>query len=95
MKESWGVLEQRINPTKKDYIKVDVSSGALKKNKAYDYYECDYCGDKIINTNKAEDRTGGILHVPISSSKSLNLAICNKCLRNTLSEINKKYKINL
>ena len=68
----------------------------VKKEKLYDYYICDYCGNEILKTNKVEDRTGGVLIVPQSrtgSFKKLQVALCNGCLNKFLNEL-ELYRIN-
>ena len=60
----------------------------------YEYYICDYCGDKIILTKKEDERMGGILNTPINDFKVLKLALCSKCLKQALKEINEFYNTN-
>ena len=45
-----------------------------KKKKIYEYYRCDFCGEKIILTEKYDERTGGIVKIPISLTKIISLA---------------------
>lgn len=90
-------LECRVKPIKLTSYKIEElgnSTVKTKKKKDYDYYICDYCKEKIILSKKIDDRTGGILKVPITSHKMLNLAVCNKCLRPVLKEINDNYRTN-
>lgn len=91
---NFKVLEYRVEPVKLTNYKIEEignSTVKTKKKKDYDYYICDNCREKIIISKKIEDRNGGIMKVPINSYKSLNLAICNRCLRPVLKEINKFY----
>ena len=91
------VLECRIDPVKKTQYSIKEKGNSTvktKKEKEYDYYICDYCKERIVVTKKQEDRTGGIMSVPITSSKSLNLALCCKCLKPALKEINNHYRTN-
>ena len=61
----------------------------------YEYYICDYCGDKIIlNKQKEDERKGGILNAPIKDFRDLKLALCSKCLKQALKEINEFYNTN-
>lgn len=90
-------LECRVKPIKLTNYKIEElgnSTVKTKKKKDYDYYICDNCKEKIILSKKTDERTGGILKVPITSYKMLNLAVCNKCLKPVLKAINKAYKTN-
>lgn len=59
-----------------------------KKEKLYDYYECDYCGQEIKILEKRQEMTGGIVTIPLSITKKreLKLVLCNKCLKPLLKE---------
>lgn len=90
-------LECRVKPIKLTNYKIEElgnNTVKTKKKKDYDYYICDYCKEKIILSKKIEDRTGGIVEIPIDSYKRLNLALCNKCLKPVLELINKAYGTN-
>jgi len=90
-------LENRDKPEKFTHYIIEQKGNNVvktKKKKDYDYYICDRCKEKIIMTKKYDERKGGLLSIPISDSKSLELALCNSCLKPTLKEINKQYKSN-
>lgn len=91
------VLECRLEPAKlSHYIIEQLGNNTVKtkKKKAYDYYICDNCKERIILSKKINERTGGIMKVPINSYKCLNLALCNKCVKTVLKELNKFYGTN-
>ena len=90
-------LECRVEPIKQTHYIIEQEGSntvKAKKKKDYDYYICDNCKERIVLYKKQSERQGGILRVPINSYKSLNLALCNKCLKPVLKEINKYYKQN-
>lgn len=60
-----------------------------KKIKKYEYYVCDYCKDHIRLDKKKYERSGGIAIIPHSLSKcgELKLALCNKCVKDAVQEI--------
>lgn len=91
------ILECRVAPVKlSHYIIEQQGSNTVKtkKKKDYDYYICDNCKEKIILSKKIDEKTGGIMKVPINSYKSLNLALCNKCVKPVLKAINEAYGTN-
>lgn len=91
------VLECRIEPIKQTFYQIEELGNncvKTKKKKIYDYYICDYCKEKIIITKKITDRMGGIMHVPINSYKDLKLAVCNKCAKPVIKELNDYYNKN-
>ena len=59
-----------------------------KKEKLYDYYICDYCGEEIKIIEKKQEMTGGVAIIPHTVTKrgELRLALCNKCLKPALKE---------
>lgn len=60
-----------------------------KKEKMYDYYVCDYCGDEIKILKKKHEMSGGTVKIPYSlTGKSpITLMLCNKCLKPVLNEL--------
>ena len=62
-----------------------------ERTKMFEYYICDYCGDKIRLDIKQAERSGGIATFPHSLTKcgELKLALCNKCLNKALKEFEK------
>ena len=60
-----------------------------KDEKDYDYYICDYCGDEIKILKKKIEMTGGIAIIPhtITRRGELKLALCSKCLKPALKEL--------
>lgn len=60
-----------------------------KKEKEYDYYLCDYCLKEIKITDKWEERTGGVIELPLELSKrgKVKVAMHNKCLKQFLKEM--------
>lgn len=60
-----------------------------RKEKKYDFLICDYCKEKIkLIKNNIE---GGTIEFSIAS-RTLKLALHNKCLNPALKEINNKYE---
>lgn len=59
-----------------------------KKEKLYEYYKCDYCGEEIKILEKKQEMTGGVATIPHTVTKrgELKLALCNKCLKPALKE---------
>lgn len=59
-----------------------------KKEKLYDYYICDYCGEEIRILEKKYEMTGGVTTIPNTITKrgELKLALHNKCLKPALKE---------
>ena len=59
------------------------------KQKDYDYYKCDYCGAEIKIKKKRHEMTGGIAIIPhtITRRGELKLALCSKCLKPALKEL--------
>lgn len=63
-----------------------------KKRKLYDYYECDYCKNKvIISDNK---KKSGIVIIPstLTKRKPLKLVLCGKCINYVVKEFEEEYK---
>ncbi len=90
-------LECRKEPIKKSYYTIKQQGSSTvktKKEKAYEFYVCDYCGDKIKIEKKFYDRTGGVYPYKVSNDKTLILALCNKCLKPVLKIINNVYGTN-
>jgi len=60
-----------------------------KDEKDYDYYICDYCGAEIRIKKKRHEMTGGIAIIPhtITRRGELKLALCSKCLKPALKEL--------
>ena len=58
------------------------------KKKLYDYYICDYCGEKIALTEPKNQRTGGTTKVSyvLTKRKTVEVALCNKCVNPALKE---------
>ena len=73
--------------------KVQGSSNVInfKRKKEYDYYICDFCGDKIEIKKKPEEMTGGIDVLPYSLTgmHNLKIALCNKCVKPLIIELEK------
>lgn len=63
-----------------------------KRQKQYEYYKCDYCGAEIRIKNKRHEMTGGIAIIPhtITRRGELKLALCSKCLKPALKELEKE-----
>lgn len=62
------------------------------RQKYYDYYKCDYCGSEIKIKKKRHEMTGGIAIIPhtITRRGELKLALCSKCLKPALKELEGK-----
>ena len=65
----------------------------IKDEVEYKYYKCEYCGDEIIITDKAEEMTGGIVKIPmtLTGDKSEYKVICNKCVIPMIKRYEEKY----
>lgn len=63
-----------------------------KDEKDYDYYICDYCGAEIEIKEKRHEMMGGIAIIPhtITRRGELKLALCSKCLKPALKELEKE-----
>ena len=59
-----------------------------EKEKLYNYYKCDYCGDEIIITKKRHDMTGGIAIIGWEIMK-------NEIVKGKMQEIARKVKEEL
>ena len=57
-----------------------------QKEKDYEYYICDWCGDEIKILSKKHEMTGGTVILPHTLTKKgeKKLVLCNKCLRPVL-----------
>ncbi len=60
-----------------------------QKEKDYEYYLCDYCYKEIKIANKWEERTGGVIELPLEFSNrgKVKVAMHNKCLKQFLKEM--------
>ncbi len=60
-----------------------------KKEKDYEYYICDYCGEKIEILKKKVEMTGGIANLPnsLTGKGNIQVALCNKCLKPVINEL--------
>ena len=88
-------LKWRKEPTKHTEMLVEDSNCNTvksKKKKMYDYYICDYCGDKIRLDVKKDKRTGGIAIIPHSLTKcgEIKLALCSKCVNKIITQFENK-----
>lgn len=88
-------LKWRKEPTKYTEMLVedsDCNTVNSKKTKMYNYYLCDYCGDKIRLDVKKAERSGGIAIIPHSLTKcgEIKLALCNKCLNKIIKQFENK-----
>ena len=64
-----------------------------RKTKKYDYYICDYCGEEIVIEKDKTKMTGGIVQIPKTLSKvnkTINLALCNKCVKPVINQLEKR-----
>ena len=63
-----------------------------KDEKDYDYYICDNCGDEIKILKKKIEMTGGIVVLPHSLTKrvEVKIVLCNKFINPVLKELEKK-----
>lgn len=63
-----NILKHRDDIEKRTKYKVfDTEASQLvgtKKEKLYEYYKCDYCGDEIRIEKKFDARKGGIVIIP-------------------------------
>ena len=60
--------------------------------KKYEYWKCDYCSDEIRLDRKQHERSGGVVNLPHTLTKSgkLKLVLCNKCLNSVIKEFLEK-----
>ncbi len=60
--------------------------------KLYEYFICDYCGDKIILSEPKHQRTGGTVKLSyvLTKSETVEVALCNKCVVLALKEFEKR-----
>lgn len=58
------------------------------KEKLYEYYKCDYCGEEIRLDIKPEERSGGIVDFPHTLTKrgKIRLVLHNKCFKKAIEE---------
>lgn len=88
-------LKWRDKPVK--YIKLNENRNRStivnsKKEKIYEYYKCDYCGDEIRLDLKQHERSGGIVNLPHSLTKcgQVTVALCNKCISKVQKELEER-----
>lgn len=57
-----------------------------KKEKEYEYYKCDYCGEEIKILKQRNEMAGGTVTLSslVTKKSDLELALCNKCLKPVL-----------
>lgn len=87
-------IKYRKEPVKHTKIQYSEEKNNVVKRKAqksYDYYICDYCGSEIRLDIKQTERSGGIAILPNSLTKcgELKVAICNKCVKDVLKQLEK------
>lgn len=77
--------------TKIQYLEEKNNVVKRKAQKSYDYYICDYCGSEIRLDIKQIERNGGTVILPNSLTKcgDLKVALCNKCIKNVLKQLEK------
>lgn len=96
--KNWKNFEARREPIKNPKYKIHFEGNQTAntvKEIVYEYYLCDRCESEIkILDNNRKIQDGGIVQIPISRYSKLKLALCNKCLRSTLKEINEIYGTN-
>ena len=77
-------------------IKEDTKSNVLKAKviEKYQYLKCDYCGNEIRLDKKEYERTGGTKVFSHSFTKcgKIELALCNKCLKPVIKELEERNK---
>lgn len=77
--------------TKMQYLEEKNNVVKRRTQKLYDYYICDYCGSEIRLDIKQTERRGGIVVLPNSLTKcgELKVALCNKCVKEVLKQLEK------
>lgn len=62
------------------------------RRKAYDYFICDYCGERIILSEPKHQRTGGTtkLSYILTKRETVEVALCNKCVKPALAEFERR-----
>ena len=65
-------FKDRVEINKFIKYKCQERSNVIHKNKEklYEYYKCDYCGEEIRLDVKQEERSGGIVNFPHTLTKS-------------------------
>ena len=94
IKNNIHMFENREKPLKLTKWKANNQNTAIhltktKKKKEYEYYKCDYCHEEIKITKDKDKRTGGLLYLPKSltkSTKNIELALHNRCINAVLRE---------
>lgn len=66
-----------------------------KKTKKYDYYICDNCCCKIPIIKSKEEAIGGKIKLKVNYLQEIELVLCNKCLRESITQINNYYDIKI
>lgn len=83
--------KEPVKQTKVQHLEEKNNLVKRKVDKLYEYYVCDYCGSEIRLDIKQTERSGGIAILPNSLTKcgELKVALCNKCVKNVLKQLEK------
>ena len=83
--------KEPVKHTKMQYYEEKNNVVRRKSQKSSDYYICDYCGSEIRLDIKQTERSGGIAILPNSLTKcgELKVALCNKCVKDVLKQLEK------
>lgn len=96
MNEPISVIERRQKiPKYSKYEQAERSNLVnVEKNKLYEYYICDYCGEPIIVKKKKDEMDGGTVEIPqtLNRYSRLNMALHCRCLNKAVAEIEKYNK---
>lgn len=86
LKEKLDKIERRGKPGKHTEYSDDWRG---YKKKLYDYYVCDYCGEKIKLITPKHQRTGGTtkLSYVLTKKSTVEVALCNKCVNPAINEL--------
>ncbi len=85
LKEKLSQIERRGKPEKHTEY---TDEWKARRKKAYDYYICDYCGERIILSEPKHQRTGGTMKLSyvLTKRSTVEVALCNKCVNPVLKE---------
>lgn len=83
--------KEPIKHTKLQHFEEKNNLVKRKADKLYDYYICDNCGSEIRLDIKQVERSGGIaiLPNPLTKCGDLKVALCNKCVKDVLKQLEK------
>lgn len=89
IKEKLGQIKRRGKVPKYTEYTTDDRS---RRKKAYDYFICDYCGERIILSEPKNTRAGGTAKISyiLTKDETVEVALCNKCVNPALNEFERR-----